>query len=270
MPKPVRKYDAMELSVSRRFNRKMFGSFSYVYSRLYGNYAGIANSDEITSPASGASSATAQQLGGSIARPGGNANRAWDLDEILFDAHGHVDIKGRLATDRPHVFKLYGNKEFSWSSKQATDLGLFQYAGSGTPLTMVVQTANQIPVMVEGRGSMGRTPFLTQTDFMIGHTVKMGETKQLRFEFNALNVFNQKTARSRFTSVNRGAGAGGAQQSSAIDLSHTDLTKGFDYRAMLNATPDQRSGRGAYDPLFGLADIFSPGFTGRFGVKFVF
>ncbi len=270
MPKAVRKYDAMELSVTRRFSRGMFGSFSYVYSRLYGNYAGIASSDEVTSPATGNSSKTAQQLGGSIARPGGNVNRAWDLDEVLFDAHGNVDIKGRLATDRPHVFKLYGNKEFEWKSNQTTDIGLFQYAGSGTPLTMVVQTVNQIPIMVEGRGSMGRTPFLLQTDFVIGHTVKFGETKRLRFEFNALNVFNQKTARSRFTSLNRGAGAGGGQPGSAIDLSHTDLFKGFDYISMINSSADQLSGRGAYDPLYGLSDIFNTGFQGRIGIKFTF
>ncbi len=174
MPKPVRKYDAMELSVNRRFSKGMFGSFSYVYSRLYGNYAGLASSDEITSPAIGQPHPrTAQQLGGSIARPGGNVNRAWDLDEVLFDSHGTVDIKGRLATDRPHVFKLYGNKEFNWKSDDATDIGFFQYAGSGTRSRMVVQTVNQIPIMVEGRGNMGRTPFLTQTDFMVGHTIKI-------------------------------------------------------------------------------------------------
>jgi hypothetical protein len=270
MPKPVRRYDAMELSVNRRFAKGMFGSISYVYSRLYGNYAGIANSDEITSPASGSASRNSQASAGTIARQGGNANRSWDLDEILFDSHGNVDIKGRLATDRPHVFKLYGNKEFAWKTGGVTDLGLFQYAGSGTPLTMVVQTINQIPIMVEGRGSMGRTPFLTQTDFMVGHTIKFGEVKKLRFEFNAINVFNQKTARSRFTSLNRGAGAGGAQAGSSIDLSKTDLTKGFDYVTMLNNTADQKSGRGAYDPLFGLADIFNQGFSGRFGVKFIF
>ena len=270
MPKPVRKYDAMELSVNRRFSKGMFGSFSYVYSRLYGNYAGIASSDEVTSPATGNSSLTAQQLGGSIARPGGNANRAWDLDEVLFDSHGHVDLQGRLATDRPHVFKLYGNKEFNWRSSQVSDLGLFQYAGSGTPLTMQVQTVNSIPIYVEGRGNLGRTPFLMQTDVVVGHTIKMGESKRLRFEFNALNVFNQKTARSHFTSLNRGAGAGGGQLGSAIDLSHTDLFKGFDYRTMLNNTADQLSGRGAYDPLFGLSDIFNTGFQGRLGVKFQF
>src|SRR5262249_29253818 len=149
-------------------------------------YAGIANSDEITSPATGNSSLTAQQLSGSIARPGGNANRSWDLDEVLFDSHGHVDVLGRLATDRPHVFKLYGNKEFTWKqhTNQVSDVGLFQFAGSGTPLSMVVQTVNQVPVFVEGRGSMGRTPFLTQTDLVVGHTVKFGEVKRLRVEFN--------------------------------------------------------------------------------------
>jgi hypothetical protein len=270
MPKPVRKYDAMELSVTRRFSRGMFGSFSYVYSRLYGNYAGLANSDEITSPATGNSSATAQQLGGSISRPGGNANRSWDLDEVLFDSHGHVDIKGRLATDRPHVFKLYGNKEFNFGPSHTTDLGLMQYAGSGTPLTTTVNTVNQIPIMVEGRGDMGRTAFLTQTDFMIGHTVKFGETKRLRFEFNALNVFNQKTSRHLFSSLNRGSGAGGGRQASAIDLKNTDLFQGFDYRAMLAQTADSLTGPGAIDPLYGLTDIFNPGFAGRFGVKFSF
>src|SRR5262249_469454 len=149
-------------------------------------------------------------------------------------------------------------------------IGLFQFAGSGTPLSMVVQTVNQVPVFVEGRGSMGRTPFLTQTDLVVGHTVKFGEVKRLRVEFNALNVFNQKTARNRFTSLNRGAGAGGGQPGSAIDLSHTDLFKGYDYRSMLNSSADQLSGRGAYDPLFGLSDIFNPGFSGRLGVKFTF
>ncbi len=39
---------------------------------------------------------------------------------------------------------------------------------------------------------------------------------------------------------------------------------------MINASADQLSGRSAYDPLFGLSDIFNPGFAGRFGIKFTF
>ena len=55
-------------------------------SRLYGNYAGLASSDEILTPTTGVSSATTQQQAGSISRQGGNANRAWDIDELLFDS----------------------------------------------------------------------------------------------------------------------------------------------------------------------------------------
>ncbi|MBL8211922.1 MAG: TonB-dependent receptor [Bryobacterales bacterium] len=268
MPKPIRHYDAMELVYTRRFSKGFSGQVSYVLSRLYGNYAGIANSDEITSPSTGLSSSTAQQLGGNIARQGGNANRSWDLDEILFDSRGNVDVRGRLATDRPHVFKLYGNKEVNWGSRNATNFGLFFYAGSGTPLSTQVYTVNQVPVFVNGRGDMGRTPVLTQTDLVIYHDFKMTERFRLRFEANAVNLFNQKTARSRFMWLNRGAG--GAQQGSAISLSNVDLFQGYDYNALLAGTADQRSGRGAYDPRYGLSDIFNTGFTGRLGVKFIF
>ena len=76
---------------------------------MYGNYAGIANSDEIFSPTTNRTSATAQQQGGSIARPGSTVTRGWDVDELLVDAGSNKAVFGRLATGRPHVFKLYGS-----------------------------------------------------------------------------------------------------------------------------------------------------------------
>lgn len=264
MPKPVRTYDALEMQLNRRFSRDFFLSVSYVYSRLYGNYAGLANSDEVTLPTTNVSSSTAQQLGGNVARQGGNANRSWDLDEILFDSHGNEDIKGRLNTDRPHVFKIYGAKQFSFG----TNVGLFFYGGSGTPVSTLVNTRNQIPVFVNGRGDLGRTPVLTQTDLNVYHDLKFGDTKRLRFEMNMLNLFNQKTSRAIFSYVNRGAGT--AVPSSGIDLSGVDLAQGYDYMALINATPDASAPRGALDPRFGREDLFNPGFAGRFGIKFIF
>ena len=56
-PKPKRQYDAIELSLTRRFANNWFGSASYVYSRLYGNYSGIVSTDEVTPPSTGRSSA---------------------------------------------------------------------------------------------------------------------------------------------------------------------------------------------------------------------
>ena len=89
-PKAVRRYDALELTYSRRFSNGWFASASYTLSRLYGNYAGLANSDEIATPTTGGASATTQQQSGSIARQGGNVNRAWDIDEVLFTSHGEI------------------------------------------------------------------------------------------------------------------------------------------------------------------------------------
>ena len=53
MPKAKRQYDAVEMGVSRRFSNNWFGSANLTISRLYGNYAGIASSDEIRTPTTG-------------------------------------------------------------------------------------------------------------------------------------------------------------------------------------------------------------------------
>src|SRR4029078_12299608 len=84
----------------------------------------------------------------------------------------------------------------------------------------------------------------------------------LRFELNVQNLFNQKTATHIFNYLNRGAGL--ARASSEIDLSKTDLTKGFDYNALIKASS---GGLNAYDPRYGMADLFQTGAQGQFSVK---
>ena len=69
-PKPKRQFDALELTLERRFSKNWFGSANYTWSRLYGNYSGTANSDEIQTPTTGITSKNAQQQEGTIARPG--------------------------------------------------------------------------------------------------------------------------------------------------------------------------------------------------------
>jgi len=264
-PKPQRTYNALELSVNKRCTRGFSGGASYVRSKLYGNYAGLANSDEITPPTTNSSSGTTQQIAGSFARAGGSASRAWDSDENLFDSHGNI-VYGNLATDRPNVFKVYGSYTKGWGRWGSTDLGTFFYGASGTPVSTLVTTVNQIDAFVNGRGDLGRTPHFTQTDLMIAHEFKIGETKRIRFEANATNVFNQKTSRSVFSWLNRGGGvAGGA--SSYISLANTNLFNGYNYNALIRATPN---GAGAYDPRFGMTDLWNTGFQGRLLVKFIF
>lgn len=261
-PKPDRRYDAMELSLTRRIADRWFFSGSYVLSRLFGNYTGLADSDEIATTATaggGGGWSTNQQSGGTIgARPGSSDNRAWDLDELMFDSHGHLNVEGRLPTDRPHVLKLYGSYNFKFGS----EVGTFFYLASGTPMSTYVNTTNDIPVFVEGRGNLDRTPVLNRTDLLVAHTFNIAEGKKLRVEFNMLNLFNQKTATYRYNYLNFDR-----RPSSGLDLGRVDLFKGYDYKALLNASTDKAK---AFDPQFNKNVMFNDGFAGRFGIKFTF
>ncbi len=50
MPKTKRNYTALEFTANRRFSNSWFLGGSYVVSRLYGNYPGLVNTDEVTAP----------------------------------------------------------------------------------------------------------------------------------------------------------------------------------------------------------------------------
>jgi hypothetical protein len=284
MPPPLRKYDALELSINRRFSNNWFLGGNYTFSRLYGNYAGLSSTDEVaafTNLAGGTgfgwSTAQAPPTTGAdgqmIARPGGNANRNYDADLVLFDSHGNL-LYGRLGTDRPHVLKVYGSYTTPWK----TEIGGRFYLGSGTPLSTGVEELNSIPIFVEGRGNLGRTPVLSHTDLLVSHEFKLGETKRIRLEFNMINLFNQKTTRYNQTILTRFREAG-----SAMDLSQVNLLNGFDWKQLLSQTaysqdPSLSSDPNSLDPKknwsvdpsYGMPILFDSGFQGRFGVKFIF
>ena len=67
-PRPKRQYDALELGFNRRFAENYFFSANYTLSRLYGNYAGLASSDEIITPTTGVLDRQTQQQAGSVSR----------------------------------------------------------------------------------------------------------------------------------------------------------------------------------------------------------
>ena len=264
MPKPKRQYDAVELSFNRRFAQKWFFNASYTWSRLYGNYTGLENSDEIQTPTTGVSSAVTQQQSGSIVRPGSNTTVAWDTDTLLWDSRGHLNLLGRLPTDRPNVFRLYG----AYTLPVGTQIGAFFFGGSGTPITTYVNSLDLEPLMVNGRGDLGRTPFLSHTDLLVAHEIKRGDNQKIRLELNVLNVFNQKTPDHIFNFLNKGApGEGQTISADAINMSKVNLAAGYDYNALIGATQD---GQSAYDPRYKQADLWNAGLQGQFSIKFIF
>lgn len=173
-PKAVRNFDGVEFRLDGRFSegilKRLNYNASYTYSRLWGNWGGLANSDE-------------------NGRSDPNVSRAFDLSVGNFNSQGQ-NVYGLLATDRPHTFKLFLNYSQPWGGKSGETLfSINQIAYSGTPLTSTVTFI--VPVFFNGRGDLGRTPALTQTDFLIAHTVNLSEGVKMKFEANVTNLFNQ-------------------------------------------------------------------------------
>ncbi len=194
----VRRYDGVEWRLSRRSSGRWFGSLSYTYSKLEGNYAGLTNSD----PTDG---------GGGRHSP--NNNRAFDLPTMTFLPSGELD-DGPLATDRPHTAKGYAFYRLRWL-KMETLIGLTQIAYQGTPISSclpVVGTSSACQ-WAEGRGNFvelsrapngdivkgnviknARTDPLVQTDLSIHHQIRVAEGRTLDIEANATNLFNQRAS----------------------------------------------------------------------------
>lgn len=171
---PQRRYDAFQAEVDTRFIRDFTLNVNYTLSRLYGNYSGLANSDE----------------NGRLS-PG--VNRNFDQPFVGFTASGQPD-NGRLATDRPHVFKAAGTYAFNYfgNSSNTTDFSFFTTVQSGTPQTTFVDVFN-IFIPETRRGDLGRTEKFTQTDLNFTHRYRFGRDERLTlaFDFNVLNVFNE-------------------------------------------------------------------------------
>ena len=162
-------YDAVELVARKRYSNRWQATGSVVFSRLYGNYGGLASSDE-------------------NGRAAPNVSRYYDSLFLSFDEKGNV-TNGRLGTDRPVVFKVQGAYTLPWG----TNLGANFYAESGLLQSSTV-TFQGVPVYYKGRGDLGRTPMLSQTDLVISHDFRVYGNVKLGVQANITNLFDQDTA----------------------------------------------------------------------------
>ena len=254
--KPERIYDALEVRLDRRFSKNYFFNMAYTFSRLYGNYSGLASSDEAgrTSP---------------------GVNRFFDLPHIGFTADGKSD-SGRLSTDRPHVFNLYGAYNFDWFGKvrgSGTQFSLFSTVQSGVPVTSYY-SLYAAAVLYE-RGDLGRTPVYTNTDFAIQHTYKFGSNERygLIFDFNVLNLFNEANTLYLVdtpAAINPSLGTLGlpATVTNEPQALNYILTNGI--RANVDAYLNSSTAPQRRNTAYGLPNSFQSGRQVRFGVRLTF
>jgi hypothetical protein len=254
--KPERLYDALEIRFDRRFSRNYFFNLNYTYSRLFGNYSGLASSDENgrTSP---------------------GVNRFFDLPHLGFTAAGTPD-NGRLATDRPHVFNMYGAYNFDWFGRAkggGTQFSLFSTIQSGVPVTSFYTL--YAAAVAFGRGDLGRTPVFTNTDFALQHTYKFGSNERygLVFDFNVLNLFNEANTLYR---VDTPAAVNPSLGTLGLPAAINDEPKALNYiltngiTTQLNAYLNSTAAPQRRNTAYGMANSFQGPRQVRFGVRFTF
>jgi hypothetical protein len=166
--------------LNKRLSHNYFFNVNYTWSRLFGNYSGLASSDEVT---------------GGNGRTSPAVNRFFDYVINGFTATGEPD-NGLLGTDRTHTFKAYGGYDFDWwgSKTNSTEFSFFEQALQGTPQTTFINVvATDIPLTK--RGDLGRTKPFYQTDISLTHRYKFGSDSKYTIAFNIdlLNAFNNNS-----------------------------------------------------------------------------
>ncbi len=237
-PKAKRNYDALEMKLERRRGAYLVLT-SYTLSRLYGNYGGLASSDEHgrTSP---------------------NVNRYFDLPWMNYDAHGRR-IYGRLATDRPHTFKFSGSYDVK-SRLGVTQVSPMWIVMSGTPLSTEATVISSTPVFLNGRGDMGRTPVFSNTDVKVSHEFKVSknEERKVRLEATVGNVFNQRTAVDKVTNYIH-------PHDGQIQFDNpADAFRGYDYEAL------RKEQELRVDPRYGMNSALQSPRSIRLGLHYMF
>ncbi len=189
---PVHKYDAVELTLNRRFSNNWSALASYRWSRLRGNFEGFYRDDNGQSDP-GISSLydfpTNDPSYSTIGRQFG----------FLGDIRFLGDANGILPLDRPQQVKLVGSYQFP----MGLSFGVNFQASSGKPLTALADNpqysnGGEIPMTPRGAGFqtvdgfLTRTPVQTSTDLQASYVVKMGGVRNLTLMADIFNLFNQQ------------------------------------------------------------------------------
>jgi hypothetical protein len=248
----IRRYDGAEFVLDKGLSHNFFFNVSYTLSRLYGNYSGLASSDE-------------------KGRSDPGVNRFFDYPINGFTAAGTPDA-GRLPTDRPHVVKSYGGYVWDWwkNKSNLTTVSYFTTVQSGTPLTTFIDVENSF-IPLTRRGDLGRTPTFTQTDLNLSHKFKFGRDNRFAaaFDLNITNLFNEANV----IDINNTIDSGTAIRCDDIQSGMTAtecmnyiLTNGItsNVNTFLASDPVNRSA------LYKVPSSFQTPRSVRFGFRFIF
>ncbi len=283
----ARSYDGVEMRLTKSVSQHWFGMFSYTYSHLRGNYTGLTSTD------------IADGFGG---RNAPNNSRSFDEPFFQWNAQGGSS-SGLLPTDRPNAFKGYAYYELPWSkfsNKLTTDLGIFQYAYSGTPQTSYLDVGYAFPsgfptdvvdrgkwvsltqdpttgAIAVGPTTTYRTPWYTQTDFNFTQNYKLREQKIISFSATLANLLNQRSVVAYNQQMDSAYAqnfiAPNGQNLFAGQAFYAAAERPYNIAALMNAAPTNivnKNGPITVNSNYGQPYLYQVARTIRLGVKFTF
>jgi hypothetical protein len=248
-PKAKRKYQALELTYNRFFHNNFSVRANYTYSKLEGNYSGLASSDE-------------------FGRNDPNIERSFDALWNAFDQNGN-SVSGPLNTDRPHAVKV----QALYRAPFRTQFGINTSWRSGTPISEEITFAG-VPFFPSGRNNLGRTDNVTQTDLLITHPLEFGRYG-LELSLNVLNLLDEKAVTQVGNSHYRGdlcsamvVGSGSCDRSDGGNLAFFGAD--FNANAIMQAAIARGNEGITINPQYLQPIAYQAGRSVRVGVKFTF
>ena len=167
-PKPTRTYDAITVSLNKRFSKNWLTRAAYTYSRLIGNYTGLYQAEQ------------------NYFAP--NGNNAYDTPDL------YANSNGPLPNDRPHLAHVDGFYTTPLGNGHFT-IGLSFAARSGMPRNyMSGLIPNQQLVFLLPRGSGGRTPTTTELNGRIAYKRQLSPKVFMEVFLDLFNILNQQDA----------------------------------------------------------------------------
>lgn len=166
-PKPVRRYEALELVAERRFTGHWFLQGNYTLSRLKGNTA--AGYDRTTSELAP------------------NASTEWDIPSARWSDNRY----GFLATDRTHQVKVLSG--YQWDCGVLVG-GTVRF-DTGRPVSRLADWPQNDPgygkLFVTPRGEASRLPSALTLNLHVEYALKLGKSSLTLFA-DVINLFNQQ------------------------------------------------------------------------------
>ena len=166
--KPIRNYNALQFTLTRRFSKKLYVQGSYSYTRTIGNYPGLFSPDN--------------------GQVDPNISSQYDLIELL------ANRIGPLPQDRPHYIKLDGYYTFDFKKAGDLTIGARLRALSGVPINAL--GAHYLYGGAESfllpRGQLGRTDFEHGLDMHFGYAKALNNKMKLEFFVDLFNIYNRQ------------------------------------------------------------------------------